>query len=166
MPVNAALGHLSNAFLIAALVIYTFSVFAFAGDFAFGRPRRAAEARGQQEAHDRAAALATVGAAPAAPAAPVAPVASGAAASETTASQAPEPPEDRGVPAAPGARGPAAGGPADGAMPQLAVPALRAIREAGRLVVAAVLLSSLGVAAHTTAVITRGLAVHRAPWGN
>src|SRR5690242_8677346 len=116
MPVNAALGHLSNAFLIAALVIYTFSVFAFAGDFAFGRPRRAAEARGQQEAHDRAAALATVGAAPAAPAAPVA---SGAAASETTASQAAEPPEDRDVPAAPGARGPAAGGPADGAMPQL-----------------------------------------------
>ena len=31
---------------------------------------------------------------------------------------------------------------------------------------AAVLLSSVGVAAHTTAVITRGLAVHRAPWGN
>jgi cytochrome c-type biogenesis protein CcsB len=51
-------------------------------------------------------------------------------------------------------------------MPELAVPAFRAIREAGRLVVAAVLLSSLGVVAHTTAVITRGLAVHRAPWGN
>ncbi|HET9972275.1 MAG TPA: c-type cytochrome biogenesis protein CcsB [Streptosporangiaceae bacterium] len=175
MPVNAALGHLSNAFMIAALVIYSFSVFAFAGDFAFGRPRRAAEARGQQETRDRAAALATVG---------VAPVTSGAAASETTISQAPEPPEDRDVPAAPGARGPAApgaGGPAAGrpaagrpaaggtsagAMPELAVPAFRAIREAGRLVVAAVLLSSLGVAAHTTAVITRGLAVHRAPWGN
>ncbi len=30
----------------------------------------------------------------------------------------------------------------------------------------AVLLSSVGVAAHTAAVITRGLAVHRAPWGN
>jgi cytochrome c-type biogenesis protein CcsB len=136
MPVNAALGHLSNAFLIAALVIYSFSVFAFAGDFAFGRPRRAAAARGQQEARDRAAALATVGAA------------AGTAASETTVSPTPEPPEDRG------------------AMPELAVPAFRAIREAGRLVVAAVLLSSLGVVAHTTAVITRGLAVHRAPWGN
>src|SRR6185437_11909058 len=153
MPVNAALGHLSNAFLIAALLIYSLSVFAFAGDFAFGRPRRAAEARGQQEARDRAAALATVGAA-------------GAAASETTVSPAPEPPEDRGDQAAPAARGPSAGGPADSAMPELAVPAFRAIREAGRWVVAAVLLSSLGVAAHTTAVITRGLAVHRAPWGN
>src|SRR5690242_2887932 len=142
MPVNAALGHLSNAFLIAALVIYSLSVFAFAGDFAFGRPRRAAAARGQQESRDRAAALATVGVAP------VGPVTAGTAASETTASPVQEPPEDRG------------------AMPELAVPAFRAIREAGRLVVAAVLLSSLGVAAHTTAVITRGLAVHRAPWGN
>src|SRR5215467_13770154 len=103
MPVNVALGHVSNAFLIAALVIYSLSVFAFAGDFAFGRPRRAAEARGQQEARDRAAALATVG---------VAPVTAGTAASETTVSPAPEPPEDRG------------------AMPELAVPAFRAIREA------------------------------------
>jgi len=51
-------------------------------------------------------------------------------------------------------------------MPELAVPAFRAIRAAGRWVITAVLLSSIGVAAHTTAVITRGLAVHRAPWGN
>src|SRR6185369_15753720 len=103
MPVNVALGHLSNAFLIAALVIYSLSVFAFAGDFAFGRPRRAAEARGQQEARDRATALATVGAVPVAP---VGPVTAGAAASETTVPPAPEPPEDRDAPAAPGARGP------------------------------------------------------------
>ena len=48
MPVNLALGHVSNDFLIATLVIYSLSVFAFAGDFAFGRPRRAAAARGQQ----------------------------------------------------------------------------------------------------------------------
>jgi cytochrome c-type biogenesis protein CcsB len=148
MPVNVALGHLSNAFLIATLVIYSLSVFAFAGDFAFGRPRRAAEARGQQEARDRAAALATVGAA-------------GAAAAESTVSPAPESPGDPGLPAASGASGPA-----DGALPEPAVPAFRAIRAAGRWVVAAVLLSSAGAAAHTTAVITRGLAVHRAPWGN
>ena len=152
MPVNVALGHLSNAFLIAALVIYSFSVFAFAGDFAFGRPRRAAAARGQQEARDRAAALATVGAGS---------VAAGTAAAESTVSQAPEPPEDSGVTAASGG-----GGAVGGTLPELAVPAFRAIRDAGRLVGAAVLLSSLGVAAHTTAVITRGLAVHRAPWGN
>ncbi len=51
-------------------------------------------------------------------------------------------------------------------MPELEVPALRAIREAGRWVLAALALSAAGVAAHTTAVVTRGLAVHRAPWGN
>ena len=44
VPVNLALGHVSNDFLIAALVLYSLSVVAFAGDFAFGRPRRAAAA--------------------------------------------------------------------------------------------------------------------------
>jgi len=139
MPVNVALGHVSNAFLIAALVIYSLSVVAFAGDFAYGRPRRAAMARGQQ-ARDRAAALAAVGApsrvaeAPAAPGAP----------------RVPDPADE----------------PAADSMPELEVPALRAIRGAGRWVLAAVALSLAGVTVHTAAVVTRGLAVHRAPWGN
>src|ERR1035438_10778875 len=72
MPVNLALGHVSNDFLIAALVIYSLSVVAFAGDFAFGRPRRAESSGRVQQAQQQAAALATVGAAvrtaPAAPA--------------------------------------------------------------------------------------------------
>jgi cytochrome c-type biogenesis protein CcsB len=42
----------------------------------------------------------------------------------------------------------------------------KAIREAGPWVRAAVALSSLGALAHVVAVTTRGLAVHRAPWGN
>ena len=63
MPVNVALGHVSNAFMIAALVIYSLSVVAFAGDFAFGRPRRAAAAASGQQTRDRAAELAAVGAA-------------------------------------------------------------------------------------------------------
>jgi cytochrome c-type biogenesis protein CcsB len=154
MPVNVALGHLSNAFMIATLIIYSLSVFAFAGDFAFGRPRRAAAVRGQQEARDREAALATVGAAPGIPGT------SGSAAAGTAAPEASGGPGDPGVPAASG------GGGAAGSMPEPAVPAFRAIRAAGRWVIAAVLLSSLGAAAHTTTVITRGLAVHRAPWGN
>src|SRR5512135_2681837 len=108
MPVNVALGHLSNAFLIAALVIYSLSVFAFAGDFAYGRPRRAAAARGQQEARAHAAALATVGAA---------------AAPGKAAPEALEAPESPGVPADPGAAGETAG-----SLPDLAVPAFRAIR--------------------------------------
>jgi cytochrome c-type biogenesis protein CcsB len=149
MPVNVALGHVSNAFLIAALVIYSLSVVAFAGDFAFGRPRRAAEAARGQQAQDHAAALAPVGAASAA-----------------SAAGGPTP-AGPGVPATP-TPATTGGEPADGAgsMPELEVPALRAIREAGRWVVAAVALAAVGAAAHTTAVITRGLAVHRAPWGN
>src|SRR5580700_1586402 len=70
VPVNLALGHVSTDFLIVALVIYSLSVVAFAGDFAFGRPRRAASAATGQQAQARAGALASVGAAAAAPAAP------------------------------------------------------------------------------------------------
>ncbi len=157
MPVNVALGHVSNACLIAALVIYSLSVVAFAGDFAFGRPRRAAAARAEQ-AQDRATALAAVGAA-----------------SDATAAPAlPEAPKAAAVPGAP-ADGPAGDGAGDGAvgtaggtdsMPELAVPLPRAIGAAGRWVQTALALSLAGVLAHTAAVITRGLAVHRAPWGN
>ena len=143
MPVNVALGHVSNAFLIAALVIYSLSVVAFAGDFAFGRPRRAAAAAGEQQARDRAAELASVGAA------------SGRLRPSRAMPRLPRPLRRPGEPAGDG-----------GSMPELEVPALRAIREAGRWVVAAVALAAAGAAAHTTAVITRGLAVHRAPWGN
>jgi len=153
MPVNLALGHVSNDFLIVALVIYSLSVVAFAGDFAFGRPRRAGTAgRVPQE---RATALATVGAV------------GGADSTTATGSLGVQAPV--GVPAPAGDQdAPGAGGGSGGtdSMPELAVTALRAIREAGPWVRAGVALSSVGVAAHVVAVVTRGLAVHRAPWGN
>ena len=141
MPVNVALGHVSTGFLIAALVLYSLSVVAFAGDFAYGRPRRADSAARGQQAQERTAALAAVGAASATPG------------------------ED-------GPKGAAATGSAGGSaaapdsMPAQAVPALRSIRQAGPWVQAALALSAIAVAAHTAAVVTRGLAVHRAPWGN
>jgi cytochrome c-type biogenesis protein CcsB len=160
VPVNLALGHVSNDFLIAALVIYSLSVVAFAGDFAFGRPRRAASAATGQQAPERAGALASVGAAAAAPAVPPAP-------------SAPSAPSGPAAPSAPGSAAP-------DSMPEVAVsprtggaappvppgPPLRAIGQAGRWVQAAMALSAAGVVAHTVAVVTRGLAVHRAPWGN
>ena len=65
MSVNLGLAQVSNDFLVAALLIYSLAVLAFAGDYAFGqaapgdRPRAAAVAAGE-----RAAQLATVGAAP------------------------------------------------------------------------------------------------------
>ncbi|MGH3197156.1 MAG: c-type cytochrome biogenesis protein CcsB, partial [Streptosporangiaceae bacterium] len=162
MPVNLALGHVSNAFLIAALVIYSLSVVAFAGDFAFGRPRRAAATARGQQAQDRTAALAAVGAAGRTVGSTGADPTARTARTAPATSVAPGDPETPAAPRAP-ANEPAGG---SDSMPELEVPALRAIREAGRWVMAGMALSAAGVAAHTTAVVTRGLAVHRAPWGN
>ena len=132
MPVNLTLGHVSNDFLIAALIIYSLAVVAFAGDFAFGRPRRAGSGARVQD-RERTATLAAVGAVGA------------------TAGAEPSAPVSGSVP---------------DSMPELQVPALRAIGQAGSWVRVAMALSVVGVLAHTGAVVTRGLAVHRAPWGN
>jgi cytochrome c-type biogenesis protein CcsB len=148
VPVNLALGHVSNDFLIAALVIYSLSVVAFAGDFAFGRPRRATSGATGQRAQERTAALASVGAASV-----------GAAAAATAAPPASSAPAASAAPSAPGSAAP-------DSMPEIAAPPLRAIRQAGRWVQAAMALSAVGVVAHVAAVVTRGFAVHRAPWGN
>jgi cytochrome c-type biogenesis protein CcsB len=126
VPINLALGHTSNVFLIVALVVYSLAVVAFAGDFAFGRPRRAQTADRARQAQP-ATALAAVGAAAGPPAPP---------------------------PVVPDS------------MPEPAVSTSRAIREAGRWIQAAIALSVVAVLAHTVAVVTRGMAVHRAPWGN
>jgi cytochrome c-type biogenesis protein CcsB len=136
VPVNLALGQVSNDFLIAALVVYSLSLVAFAGDFAFGRPRRTDSAVRGKQARDRAATLATVGASGGA----VPPA--GAAATRPGSTPGPE------------------------SMPEVALPALRAIGQAGRWVQAALALAGIAVVAHLAAVVTRGLAVHRAPWGN
>ena len=158
MPVNLTLGHVSNDFLIAALIIYSLAVVAFAGDFAFGRPRRAGSAARVQD-REPAAALAAVGA-------------PGTTAADSVADGGPVP-GDGDAPAGPGARPAASTGrpaPVSGSvpdsMPELQVPALRAISQAGPWVRVAMALSVAGVLAHTGAVVTRGLAVHRAPWGN
>src|ERR1700685_3317801 len=63
MPINLTLGQVSNDFMIAALLIYSLSVLAFAGDFAFGRARRAQATAVVRQAKDRTAAMATVGSA-------------------------------------------------------------------------------------------------------
>jgi cytochrome c-type biogenesis protein CcsB len=157
MPVNLALGHVGNDFLITAIVIYSLAVVAFAGDFAFGRPRRAGATARVRQARERTAALATVGAATLG-------AASAGAASVATGANSPGTPV---ASAANGALGGAAGLAAvPDSMPPLAVPPLRAIRQAGPWVRTAMALSAVAVTAHLTAVILRGLAVHRAPWGN
>jgi cytochrome c-type biogenesis protein CcsB len=137
VSVNLGFAQASNDFLIAALLIYSVAVLAFAGDYAFGRPRRAAVAK--TAAAPAAAQLATVGAG----------AAGGTAASEPETAE-------------PAGQGPAGQGP----LPGRRVGAFRSVWEAGPWVRFAVGLSALGMFAHLVAVVTRGLAVHRAPWGN
>jgi cytochrome c-type biogenesis protein CcsB len=146
VSVNLGLAHVSTDFLIAALLIYSLALLAFAGDYAFGRPRRKAAAAAAPVA-ERAAQFAAVGAVGAASA--------GAAAADGAVLDEP-------APAMTG--GPA--GPANGARPERPAGAFRAIREAGPWVVTAASLSWLGILAHVVAVTTRGFAVHRAPWGD
>jgi len=133
MSVNLGFAQASNDFLIAALLIYSLAVLAFAGDYAFGRPRRTAKAA----TAPAAAQLAAVGAG------------SGGAGAVAESVEIAEP----AGPAAPAAPAPRMG-------------VFAAIREAGPWIRAAVTLSALGMLAHLVAVVTRGLAVHRAPWGN
>ena len=162
MSVNAGLAHVSTDFMIAALLIYSLALLAFAGDYAFGRPRRQAARLAARPAADRSAQLAAVGATSAG-AASAGAVLDGpdSATSEADASGADA--------MAPGAAGGGDGtGPAGGLAARPARPAgvLRSIAEAGPWVRAAATLSALGILAHVVAVSTRGLAVHRAPWGD
>ncbi|HEY3877322.1 MAG TPA: c-type cytochrome biogenesis protein CcsB [Trebonia sp.] len=135
MSVNLGFAQASNDFLIAALLIYSLAVIAFAGDYAFGRPRRAAAARAAVPA---AAQLATVGAG------------------------------GGGVAVADRANGsgPAAPPGAGGLVPGRRLGAFRSIWAAGPWIRAAMAFSAVGVSAHTVAVVCRGIAVHRAPWGD
>jgi cytochrome c-type biogenesis protein CcsB len=174
VSVNLGLAQVSSDFMIAALLIYSLAVLGFAGDFAFGRPRRAASAS------RRAAANSTAGAGQAAAGAVAGEVAAEeAAASEPAAELAAVGVVGAAQSASPGAAGTAGAGgaagsgaptaPAGGAVPMLParqVPALRAIWDAGPWIRAAMTFSAVGILAHVIAVVTRGFAVHRAPWGN
>ncbi len=158
MAINLGLAQVSSDFMIAALMIYSLAVLGFAGDFAFGRPRRAAglarSVPGTVAAGERAAELAPVGATAvgAAGAGSAGPAGAGVNGSGDVAGAA-------------GASTP----PAAGAIPVLParqVPAFRAVWQAGPWVRVAVTLSAIGILVHLVAVITRGYAVQRAPWGN
>jgi cytochrome c-type biogenesis protein CcsB len=136
MPANLGLAQLSNAFLVAALLCYSLAVLAFAGDFAFGRRRGTAAA---EQARARVAAAELVG---------------GAAADAGVAGDA--------AAEGPPAEGPPAPGPAAADAPAGDRPESRA----GTWVRGALVVTMAGVAAHVLGVITRGMAVHRIPWGN
>jgi cytochrome c-type biogenesis protein CcsB len=140
MPDNQGLSHLSDHFLIVAVVLYSLAVIAFAADFAFGR-RSPVVARARAEVPERVPA--SVAAGTGAPESAVAD--SGAASPDTTGDD----PASR-----PGGAGEAGrGGPGSPAGPS-------------RLVRIALIVTTAGLALHLTGVVTRGLAVHRVPWGD
>jgi cytochrome c-type biogenesis protein CcsB len=142
MSVNLGFAQASNDFLIAALLIYSVAVLAFAGDYAFGRPRRTAAAKAA--AVPATAQLATVGAG----------AVSGSAGGVGDVAG---PAESAGQAVPPGGTG---------KIPASRTGAIKAIWDAGPWIRVAVTFSALGMVAHLVAVVTRGLAVDRAPWGN
>jgi cytochrome c-type biogenesis protein CcsB len=178
VSVNQSMATLSGDFLIAALLIYSASVIAFAGDFAFGRPRRtAARAVTPADAAIKERELATVGGGALAGRADrerVIDVLKTAFAEERLPQGELDGRVERALAArthedltaltadllAPAVVAP----PAPPQTPRLG--SLAAIGAAGGWVRAGVVLSALGAAAHLVAVVARGLAVHRAPWGN
>ena len=145
MSVNLGFAHASNDFLIAALLIYSLAVIAFAGDYAFGRPRRgpaAGRADAVPAAQLPAEQLAAVGA-------------GGAALTEPGPAAVSE---ARPLPSVPAGGGTLPPGRRTGA--------LRSAWEAGPWVRFAIGFAALGALTHLVAVVCRGVAVHRAPWGD
>ena len=138
MPVNIGMARLSDHLLLATVVIYSLAMLAYAGDIAYGRRRgKATAARHEQEPALAVAVAARTGQpGPVRPAVPAGRVAPGAGAEDSATS---------------GASGEAAA--------EVAAPA-------GRWVRAALALTTIGLAAHVLGILTRGLAVHRVPWGN
>jgi cytochrome c-type biogenesis protein CcsB len=148
VPINYGLANLSHYAFVATVVAYALAVLAFAGDFAFGR-----EVLGQlRPAREPAADLVMAGAAAGPAPHRVVPAEDG-------------PPGPAG-PGTPGSRPDARA--ADTAMPGggPGAPGGRDARAMGRWVQVAIALTALGLAAHVVGVISRGLAVHRVPWGD
>jgi cytochrome c-type biogenesis protein CcsB len=143
VPINEGLANLSHYAFVATVVAYALAVLAFAGDFAFGR-----QVIGQlKQAGEPAADLVAVGA-------------SGTSRDLASAGRGPTAAvPTAAVPAAAGGTGPGGPGPAaPGAMP--------GARAMGRWVQVALVLTALGLGAHILGVVSRGLAVHRVPWGD
>ena len=138
MAVNQGLSHLSDHFLMITLVLYFLAVLAFAADFAFGK-RSSAE-----PAEAAVPELVTAGAA-------------GAGAAGATAG--------RGGPAQASAAD-LGGAKASGGTGRPAAASRPSLRDASFWVQAGLGLTVLGVIAHIAGVVTRGLAVHRVPWGD
>jgi cytochrome c-type biogenesis protein CcsB len=140
VPINEGLANLSHYAFVVTVVAYALAVLAFACDFAFGRHALGPLKPAQESAAD----LVAVSSAPRA-------------ADAETPGRPPGPGTDGRSPG-PGTSAPATppAGPGPG----------RDAGGMGRWVQVAIVLTALGLAAHILGVISRGLAVHRVPWGD
>jgi cytochrome c-type biogenesis protein CcsB len=160
--INIAEADLSEHLLVFAIVTYALAMLSFACDFAFGRRRLAASATvapGLASAESTADGPATAEVMMAEPVA-VGAVAVGA----SRAGPAPAGPASTG----PAVTGPGGmGGPGAGdSVPAGRDAGGRAGQRPGGWVRAAVGLTVLGLVAHVTAILLRGIAEDRVPWGN
>ena len=167
MPDNQGLSHLSDHFLIVAVVLYSLAVIAFAADFAFGR-RSTAVPRAEAGVPDLVPAGVAAGAGTAEQrrnggrCGPERCTAQSGA-TRSGPRRAPRHPT-RAARTSPGPVRAARGRPAPwpvtrGKGGQPAAPLSRLVR-------IALILTTAGLALHIVGVITRGLAVHRVPWGD
>ncbi|HLX46938.1 MAG TPA: c-type cytochrome biogenesis protein CcsB [Streptosporangiaceae bacterium] len=141
MPtINTGLAQVSNDFLLVALVAYSLAVLAFAGDFAFGHGKVRVTGAAAKVKVPAMAGVATAGIAGA----------------------------DAGRPPTTGAE--VTDGPAslrnEESSSLITEGAKPSATRAGRWVRAALVATFFGLAAHLVGVISRGLAVHRLPWGD
>jgi cytochrome c-type biogenesis protein CcsB len=145
MAINTGLAQLSNGFLVAALLAYSLAVLAFAGDFAFGRRhgtlREVAKAKVPQ----------------------LAGVAAGG--GEAASSGLGEPAQGAGETGG-AEQGPAKGRAASAFFRATSPASSRADTKPGPWVRVALAATFAGLAAHMVGLISRGLAVHRLPWGD
>jgi cytochrome c-type biogenesis protein CcsB len=148
VPINEGLANLSHAAFIVTVMAYAVAVLAFAGDFAFGREVLGQLRPAREPATDRVTVGVTAGGPPAG-----------------TGGDASGPGGDTAGPggdtAGPGAGSPGAPAPAGATRPGTADG-----RAMGSWVRVALAFTLLGLAAHLLGVVSRGLAVHRVPWGD
>jgi len=160
VPANTGLADLSNDLLLTAVVIYALAMLAYACDFAFGRKQVTAVRR------SRVPTLvgATVAGGPAEDLlTPRADDTGASACGEAAPASAPR----ESTPASALAEGTGAGGPPEGVgVPPAAAALDRGPAVRSTWVTVAVTLTCVGLALHIAAVVTRGLSVHRLPWGD
>jgi cytochrome c-type biogenesis protein CcsB len=160
--ISSGLADASNALLLTTVLLYALGMLAYASDFAFRKERLMPPEPAQADAAD-ATTAAAVAASAAAPSAQEVPELAAVGAAATGA-----PPAAPGGTSSSAGVGGAADGPGEGFAGDGADDAGAAVSRwpSGFWLRTAFTLTCIGLVAHLGAILTRGLAEHRVPWGN